>query len=158
MQSSAEQLFTRRPVDYVKWALREATSSRIAEAEKLYETIFSASVETLTSAGMANPFVGAANDGALLRAKCALVASRLVAGSRALILDEPGTGLGRSVALAFVRATVSAADERSTPVILISHNPTWYSAVVRSRLELRMASEAPGLHAVRELVLERAAA
>jgi energy-coupling factor transporter ATP-binding protein EcfA2 len=65
----------------------------------------------------------------LLEIKVLLAAARIADQGALLILDEPDWGLSRCDALAFVGAVVSAAHQRSVPVMLISHKPWWQKRV-----------------------------
>jgi ABC-type Mn2+/Zn2+ transport system ATPase subunit len=75
----------------------------------------------------------------LLEIKAMLIAVRLAAPCRALVLDEPDWGLTRASSVALVSAAVSTAHRLGVPVLLISHKP-WWTPIAASILQAERTS------------------
>jgi zinc transport system ATP-binding protein len=134
-QDTTQQLFTLRPVDHMRRAFQFSASLDEAVAEEFQE------LEALTAEVCAinsdSQFVGnAASPNSLLQARLVLVAERLVARSRLLIMDEPSWGLSALAAHAFLSAVASRCAHHKVALLVITHEADALKQFFRSHISL----------------------
>jgi energy-coupling factor transporter ATP-binding protein EcfA2 len=124
---------------------------------RMYRRIIAHAAGVLEARGQRLPQPDISGIPTLLEIKAMLIAVRLAAPCRALVLDEPDWGLTRASSVAVVSAAVCEAHRLGIPVILISHKP-WWEPVAASVLEVRRGSlENDGSFRIRLTPRERGA-
>lgn len=157
MQMVVDQLFGRSPLDYLGWTFREAPNAHRQALDEY--RVLESDVRKRLAGFCSTPIVGSAESpDSLLQAKVAITAARLGDRSPLLILDEPGFGLTRCAAMAFVEAVAARAAVHKQGLLIITHLPDWYSHVAQSVIEAEIESEPDavrGKPARRHLHLQR---
>ncbi len=142
MQESPYQLLGKSPSGYLSWTFREAPNA-LQKACAEFDLLQADVARRLGKSCQAGSIGSIDSPDSLIQAKIALVAARLVQRTPLLILDEPGFGLSRCAAVAFVEAVALRAKEFGTGLLIISHVHDWYGHVVKSHVELRVESTTP---------------
>jgi energy-coupling factor transporter ATP-binding protein EcfA2 len=120
-----------------------------ASGMETYRRIIGHVTRVLAARGKPAPKGGKDGIRTLLEIKAMLIAIRLAASCRALILDEPDWGLNRASSVAFVSAAISAAHRLGVPVLLISHKPWWKSIAASILATERSGADADGTFQIR---------
>ena len=121
LQESIHQLLAMDPLHHIDWVYKYDSSRRdltlqvFNQLQKRAANIVSVLDSTTTIGNDTQP-------NTFIQAKLALVAERLVCGSKILILDEPSWGFSQTQATAFLIAVIKQAQEHEIAVVVISHD------------------------------------
>jgi len=137
MQECVYQLFGFSPMAYLLWTFREAPEMA-TNAVNEYHSIENGIADVLGDSGWRHSVGDRETPDSLLQAKIALVAARIVGRPVLLVLDEPGFGLTKKAAQAFVESVAKRCAERSIGLLIVSHSANRYQHIVTSAIRCQM--------------------